>query len=336
MKKMWRTFKKWFIPHEENNHKPHILRPRTIAVACALAIAVEFLFLSGLSLPAFRAPFLSDIVVGALTNGTNAARVADGLSSLQVNPLLTEAAQEKANDMVTNDYFAHTSPAGVTPWDWFEKVGYTFTYAGENLAVDFSDSQDVTSAWLNSPEHRANILNANFTQIGIAIATGTFEGQPSVYVAEEFGAPSASMAAATQNTPQKVVTLKPAPTVIETSGTQTSSSEQTFVAVKGASTEAAPVVTQGSASSAAPIGTPIPQTVPQSNVVQQAIANPRSAINSFYLFMAFLFAVALLLNIFVKVRVQHPNIILGGLVAISLASMFILLNQHLFLSAVVK
>jgi len=47
-----------------------------------------------------------------------------------------------------------------------------FTYAGENLAVDFSDSQDVTTAWLNSPEHRANIMDTHFTQFGIAIATG--------------------------------------------------------------------------------------------------------------------------------------------------------------------
>ena len=64
------------------------------------------------------------------------------------------------------------------------------------MAVNFSDSQDVTNAWMNSPEHRANILIANFTQVGIAIATGTIEGHPAVYVAEEFGTPSPLMAAA--------------------------------------------------------------------------------------------------------------------------------------------
>ena len=96
---------------------------------------------------------------------------------------------DKANDMVANNYFAHTSPSGLTPWYWFEQVGYGFTYAGENLAVNFSDSQDVTNAWMNSAEHRANILNANFTQIGIATATGTYNGAPATYVVEDFGTP---------------------------------------------------------------------------------------------------------------------------------------------------
>jgi len=88
--------------------------------------------------------------------------------------------------MAANSYFAHTSPSGVTPWDWFEKVGYQFSYAGENLAVDFSNSQDVTNAWMNSPEHRSNIMNSNFTQIGMATAQGTLNGQPATFVAEEF------------------------------------------------------------------------------------------------------------------------------------------------------
>jgi len=53
MKKAWRIFKKWFIPHDENDHKPHILRPRTIALVCVLSIAAELLFLSGLSVSGF-------------------------------------------------------------------------------------------------------------------------------------------------------------------------------------------------------------------------------------------------------------------------------------------
>jgi hypothetical protein len=349
MKKVWRTFKKWFVPHEGNDHKPHILRPRTIAVVCALAIAAEFLFLSGLSLPAYRSPFLGDIVVGALTDGTNAARVSNGLPSLQVNPLLTEAAQEKVDDMVANNYFAHTSPQGVTPWYWFANVGYDFTYAGENLAVDFSDSQDVTTAWLNSPEHRANIMDTNFTQFGIAIATGTYEGQPAIFVAEEFGAPSPLMAAApvsgssanAQSVPsvsvpaKTAVAPKPAPTVISASALTTSSSDQMFVAVKGASAEA-PAAATGSVPTAAQVPQTTPQTIPQANVVQQAVANPRSTMNDVYLFMALLFAFALAVNIFVKVRIQHPDIVLGGLVAISLAGIFIILNQHIFLSAIIR
>jgi cell division septation protein DedD len=204
----------------------------------------------------------------------------------------------------------------------------------------------VTNAWLNSPEHRANILNANFTQIGIAIATGTFEGQPAVYVAEEFGTPSLAMVvppvvapslSASAPAAKKAAAPNPAPTVIAASELQTSSSDQMFVAVKGASTEAAPVSATGSAPNTAQTASvPVSQPAPETNVVQQAIANPRNAIDSFYLFMALLFAFALLLNIFVKIRIQHPNVIFGGLVAVSLAGIFIILNQHLFLSTVIK
>ncbi len=364
MKKAWKAFRKWFIPHPENDHKPHILRPRTVAVVCAVAVAAELAFLSSFSLPAYRSSLLGDIVIGTLADGTNAARVSNGLPTLQVDPLLTQAAKEKVNDMVTKNYFAHVSPDGVTPWYWFGQVGYDFTYAGENLAVDFSDSQDVTTAWLNSPEHRANILNANFTQVGIAIATGTIEGHPAVYVAEEFGTPSPLMAAAptlaaaaarTESsalsvpasvtphtpTPAKVaVATQPAPTTISESASETSSSEQTFVAVKGASTEAAsPVATAtGSAPSAVPATTAAVATkpVPQTNVVQRAIVNPRAAIDSFYLFLMILFAVALAVNVFVKIRIQHPKLIMGGLIAISLAGIFILLNQNLLLGVIIK
>ncbi len=347
---MWRIFKKWFIPHEENDYRPHVLRPRTIFTVCAFAIVVELVFLSWFSMPALRSPFLGDIVVSTLTDGTNAARVADDLPTLQVNSLLMQVAQQKVNDMVANNYFAHTSPAGLSPWYWFEQVGYNFTYAGENLAVDFSDSQDVTNAWLNSPEHRANILSANFTQIGIAIATGTYEGHPAVFVAEEFGTPSpvaAAIPASGSGMAVPVVSApKPAPTTIAVSGSQTSSSEQTFVAVKGVSINANAVATAtpavGSVSAVAQVPVPSSPSAPSSppatdtNAVQRAVANPRDSVDSMYLFVAIFFALAFAVNIFVKIRTQHPNIIMGGLVAISLAGIFIILNQHLFLSAVIK
>jgi hypothetical protein len=367
MKKAWRTFKKWFVPHPENDHRAHILRSRSIAVVCTIAVAAELIFLNGFSLPAFRSSLLGDIVVGALADGTNAARVSNNLPTLQVSPLLTEAAQEKANDMAKNNYFAHTSPAGLTPWYWFGNVGYDFTYAGENLAVDFSDSQDVTTAWLNSPEHRANIMSANFTQVGIAIATGTFEGHPAVYVAEEFGTPSplmiaaptlaavaakteagsltnlavapvvATSATASASVLGKTVAVTPsAPTPIAASDVKTSSSEQMFMSVKSASSQpvSAAMTTTGPTPNVVPA--PAPQYAPQTNVVEQAIANPRASIDSFYLFIALLFSCAIAVDIFVKIRTQHPKLITGGLVAISLAGIFILLNQSLFLGVVIK
>ena len=110
--------------------------------------------------------------------------------------------------------------------------------------------------------------------------------------------------------------------------------------VQGAATETAPLAAAVVATASAPIAAQTsaakPQFIPQTNVVQQAAVNPRSAVNSIYLFMALIFACALLINVFVKIRIQHPNLIMGGVIAVSLAGMFIVLNQHLFLSAVIK
>jgi hypothetical protein len=264
---------------------------------------------------------------------------------------LQVAAQEKENDMVANNYFAHTSPAGVTPWHWFMDVGYQFSYAGENLAVNFSDSQDVTAAWLNSPEHRANILNSHFTEIGIAVAEGSFEGRPATYVVELFGKPAdvAPVLVASAAVPNPLVT-KPAvtpvvavvPTVIATSDNANTGTEQMFVAVKGAETQAITVVTgtqpeaiSVSANASAP-AREAAATAPQATFLEGIMANPAHAMNYLYLFVLFFFILALGLNVFVKVRVQHPDLILGGLIAVSVAGVFIIVNQHYFLGAVIR
>ncbi len=135
---------------------------------------------------------------------TNENRIQNALPGLMIDPVLVKAAQEKADDEAAKGYFAHTSPEGIDSWHWFAQAGYSFTYAGENLAVDFTDSTAVMSAWMNSPTHRANILNGHYTQIGIATASGMYEGHPTIFVVQEFGSPaaqktvSAPIAAATQ------------------------------------------------------------------------------------------------------------------------------------------
>jgi len=119
----------------------------------------------------------------------NVDRAQDHLPALQVDPRLMLAAQEKADDMAAKDYFAHVSPDGKSPWYWFSHAGYDFRFAGENLAVGFSDADGINSAWMGSALHRANILDVNYTEIGVATATGMYEGMPTIYVAEEFGSP---------------------------------------------------------------------------------------------------------------------------------------------------
>jgi hypothetical protein len=223
--------------------------------------------------------------------------------------------------MVKNNYFAHTSPAGISPWYWFVNVGYNFTAAGENLAVDFSDSADVTSAWMNSPEHRANILNGGFTEIGMATAQGTFEGRQAVYVVELFGTPAAAVASlAPAVRPPVAVASKPAakPAVKPVVAT----GSEMFASVKGAETQVAVTTGTAAVSSVA---------AAESNPVQTATADPRATVNLFYFAIAAVFAAALILDIFIKIRIQHPAPILGGAIVIAMVELLVVLNYQIVL-----
>jgi uncharacterized protein YkwD len=133
---------------------------------------------------------LAAVISAVLVDLVNDDRSDNAAGALVVNPVLVAAAQAKANDMAAKGYFAHVSPDGTNSWYWFREAGYTFTYAGENLAVDFSDSIDVERAWMNSPTHRANLLNGNFTEIGIATAEGTYKGRSTTFVVQMFGTPA--------------------------------------------------------------------------------------------------------------------------------------------------
>ena len=162
-----------------------------------MRILVTGLILVTLAVAASNVPIISRglsitaaVIASALVDLTNADRTANQLSTLTVSPALTAVAQMKANDMAAKGYFAHVSPEGLSPWHWFRQGGYTFIYAGENLAIDFTESVDVERAWLNSPKHRENILGAQFTEIGIAVATGTYQGKQTVFVAQMFGTPA--------------------------------------------------------------------------------------------------------------------------------------------------
>lgn len=154
--------------------------------------------------------FFADVTKTDLINLLNQNRQSLGLDVLAESEKLNEAAYLKAQDMVKNSYFSHQSPQGVTPWFWFKRAGYDYQYAGENLAVGFADSVVLYDAWVNSPSHRANLLNKNFSQIGTAIATG-FQGN-SIIVVQLFGTPKA-VTAITEN--PKPETLNPNEAVVE-------------------------------------------------------------------------------------------------------------------------
>lgn len=97
----------------------------------------------------------------------NDIRQQNGLKPLTENWELSRVARYKSQDMLDNRYFAHNSPTYGTPFQMMKAFGLSFRTAGENIAKGYTTPQAVVNGWMNSSGHKANILNANYTQIGV-------------------------------------------------------------------------------------------------------------------------------------------------------------------------
>ncbi|WP_247747335.1 CAP domain-containing protein [Alkalihalobacillus sp. BA299] len=113
-----------------------------------------------------RAEGISEIEQQVI-NLTNAERRKNGLSDLQADTSLSNVARTKSNDMQENNYFSHTSPKYGSPFDMIRDFGVDYNAAAENIAQGQQTAEQVVQAWMNSAGHRANILNGNFTHIGV-------------------------------------------------------------------------------------------------------------------------------------------------------------------------
>ena len=97
----------------------------------------------------------------------NEIRAKNGLGTLKEDWELSRVARYKSQDMKNNNYFSHTSPTYGSPFDMMKKFGISYTSAAENIAKGQKTPQEVVNAWMNSSGHRANILNKNYTHIGV-------------------------------------------------------------------------------------------------------------------------------------------------------------------------
>jgi len=127
---------------------------------------------------------------------TNIQRYNNGLLlPLIENEKLYLAAKAKADDMFKNQYFDHVSPSGVNPGELVKSFDYDYIITGENLILgNFSSEAEVVQAWMNSPGHRANILNNRFVDIGVAVVKGTYQGQVTWIGVQEFSLPLSTCA----------------------------------------------------------------------------------------------------------------------------------------------
>lgn len=142
----------------------------------------------------------SDYSLTSLLTETNQQRATESKPTLTLDSRLTAAAQSKAEDMVKQDYWSHNSPSGATPWTFIGGSGYQYQMAGENLAYGFDDASSVVRGWMNSPEHRANLLGTNYSNVGFGIAsTPNFQGRgPQTIVVAEYATPLTPGAAPAQ------------------------------------------------------------------------------------------------------------------------------------------
>lgn len=333
--------KRHFIPHEGNDHRPHFLHRKNTRQLIGVVLLFELVLFI---LPAlnfaryFEELHLGAVMPGVLSTLTNYERTSQNLPQLTESAILNEAARLKAEDMATKSYFAHTSPEGITPWYWLAKVGYNYTYAGENLAINFVDSEDVTEAWMNSPTHRANIVHRAYTEVGTGVAVGTYQGHETVFVAQIYGnprrintsvatyvntnpippRPASTNLAVNIPTPSRSVTVDPAAEVEETEVLGQNQAE--VVATQKSSNENR--VTQ--------------ETI--KNFFREAAASPRHTTNAVLYSVMSIITLALLFNIFIKIKHQHPDLILNGAVVmvvvlgLNLANLYISKEQALLTS----
>ncbi len=333
MNNFFRHIHNHFIPHEGNDFQPHFLRLKVVGGIFILLLFIEGFYLAHTFFIIPSNDSLAAIFASVLVDQTNAERLSAQLSGLTTNSQLEEAARLKAEDMAQKSYFSHTSPEGKDPWYWFQKAGYQYAAAGENLAVNFIDSRDITDAWMHSPSHRANILSENYTQIGIASAEGIYKGKQAVFVVEEFGRPSfiardIQTPSATTSIHNIISTQEPLhANSPSTSSPQLVKSSTTKSTVAGlATTKLAVMSAPIPSSSAAPPEKPAQVITSNPSALNNAIASPRQSTAMIYIIFGIVIALALGFAIFINMRVQHAHIVVNGILLLLVIFAFIALN----------
>lgn len=313
---MRKHLKKYFIPHQENNHRPHFLRDKSIKFILVVSLIAEIGILSFI-LPILpgKLDYLSAILPSVLVTSANSSRESSGLGGLQTNEKLELAAQLKANDMAEKGYFSHYTPDGKSPWYFVNLAGYSYEDAGENLAVNFIDSEDVHRAWMNSPTHRQNILRSEFSEVGIATAKGKYKGKDAIFVAQFFGKP------------------KMAPTVLGASVKNDSPIDEvkTSVALNDVSVDQPTVF--GVETTSEPLDD-VKSVLDSSSkeelsTLDYVLAKPRAATSMIiYVFLG-LAAVASLLSFFIKIKIQDKRILIHGFLIVLILMLLLFINTQI-------
>jgi len=147
----------------------------------------------------------SFLTVEGVISITNRHRLENNLPLLVTNILLNQSALNKARDMLDKQYFAHDSPEGKSVGDLAGDVGYEFIAIGENLAMgNFLDDEALVQGWMDSPGHRANILNNRYRELGVAVVRGVYQGRSTWMAVQHFGFPLSACPQPNSSLEQKI------------------------------------------------------------------------------------------------------------------------------------
>lgn len=194
----------------EESYQPGILKPRVIIFFISFFLALKIF---GLLWQSAVPTSASDLTVDNISSAINRERSLRDLVTLNYNGLLAGAAQSKSEDMIARKYFAHVDPDGHYIWDKIIANGYTpYLQLGENLAIEFFSTDSLVLAWMNSPTHRANILQDGFRDQGMGVSFGDSAlGQYNSAITNTFGTLLLKRAAPPAPAPAPLTTVPHAP-----------------------------------------------------------------------------------------------------------------------------
>lgn len=184
---MLETVLHFFTPRFSNNQKARLIHSEIILLIAFVITIFQGLIYFGSHSRVAILGYAANISIQEVVNLTNQKRETTGVSTLTLSDELSAAAHQKGLDMLNKDYWAHVSPDGLEPWYFFEKVGYKYRYAGENLARDFSSASAAVDAWMASPSHKENLLSDKYKEIGIAVVEGDMNGVDTTLIVQLFG-----------------------------------------------------------------------------------------------------------------------------------------------------
>lgn len=196
--KLSRFIRLAIIPHDKNDYRPHLIRRYGLVAIIFAVVGLQVGYSSVTS-----ASVLGDkteVTIGSLVEQTNRVRNQAGVTTLTESPKLNQAAYLKAQNMFAEQYWSHNAPDGTLPWKWLSYVGYDYSEAGENLAMNYATAENVIRAWMNSPEHKENMLKNSYQEVGFAIVDGMLNNHPTTIVVALYAVPAQVAGVSTQKT----------------------------------------------------------------------------------------------------------------------------------------